>query len=110
MIKKLTGIDQEKFEEINVEEINELPAKRRVELIADKFATVSQEYEALKSEDICIPSFDESDIPVVSTEDVAETMKMVNVNKSSVNGDIPAKIVKHFAEQIAVPLTDVLNS
>ena len=72
--KKLTGFDQDKFDKVNVEEIRNLPSNQQAELIADKFASVSQEYEALKREDIVIPPFNESDIPIISTDQVVEAL------------------------------------
>ena len=109
-LKKLTGFDQDKFEKVNVEEIRNLPSNQQAELIADKFASVSQEYEALKREDIVIPPFNESDIPIISTDQVVEALKNMDVSKSSVKGDIPSKVLKHFADQIAVPMTEVINT
>ena len=108
--KKLTGFDQDKFEKVNVEEIRNLPSNQQAELIADKFASVSQEYEALKREDIVIPPFNESDIPIISTDQVVEALKNMDVSKSSVRGDIPSKVLKHFADKIAVPMTEVINA
>ena len=109
-LKKLTGFGQEKFEEVNVESIKDMTPKKQVEQIADKFASVSQEYEALKTEDITIPHFTASDIPIVNSDDVSETIESMDINKSSIIGDIPVKILKYFAKQISFPMTDVLNT
>ena len=53
--KKLTSFDQLKSEEIDVEEIKDLPSKEQAELIADNFAAISQEYDKLETDDIQIP-------------------------------------------------------
>ena len=37
-------------------------------------------------------------------------MASLDANKSNVKGDIPAKILKTFSKQIAVPMTDILNA
>ena len=58
--KKLTRFDQQTSENITVESIKDLPVAEQAELIADKFAQVSQEYEKLKNEDIEIPAFYEN--------------------------------------------------
>ena len=34
----------------------------------------------------------------------------MDVSKSSVRGDIPSKVLKHFADKIAVPMTEVINA
>ena len=108
--KKLTSFDQLKSEEINVEAIKDLPKKDQAELIADKFASVSQEYEKLKYEDIEVPEFSASDIPVVSIGDVRMSLAQMDTNKSNVKDDVPAKILKCFADQLAKPVADVINT
>ena len=109
-LKRLTGFGQEKFEEVNVEQIKDLSPEAQVEKIADKFASVSQEYEALRTEDIIVPQFNASDIPIIKNEEVCETLEAMDTNKSTVTGDIPAKILKKFAKQISLPMTDVINT
>ena len=34
----------------------------------------------------------------------------MDINKSTVNGDIPAKLLKHFSKKIAFPVANVINS
>ena len=34
----------------------------------------------------------------------------MDINKSTVTGDIPAKFLKKFAKQISLPMTDVINT
>ena len=34
----------------------------------------------------------------------------MDINKSTVNGDIPAKLLKHFSKQLAFPVANVINS
>ena len=84
-------------------------AKKQAELIADKFTSVSQEYEGLKKEDIRVPSFTAAEIPVVCKAEVSETLAGLDANKSNVKGNIPAKNLKTFSKQISVPMTDILN-
>ena len=109
-LKKLTSFDQMKAEEVVVEAIKDLPNNEQAELIADKFASVSQEYDSLKTEDILVPEFSESEIPVVSVEEVKMTLAQMDANKSNVKNDVPAKILKHFAGELAKPVADVINS
>ena len=61
-IKKLKSLDQH-TEELSVKAIKDLPVSEQAELIADKFASVSHEFEKLKTDDIEIPPFNEKDIP-----------------------------------------------
>ena len=91
-LKKLTSFDQQKTENISVENIKDLPVPEQAELIADSFARVSQEYEKLKDEDIEIPKFTDDEIPQFSEEDVRIILSQMDTNKSNVSGDIPARI------------------
>ena len=54
-IKKLKSLDQH-TEELSVKAIKDLPVSEQAELIADKFASVSKEFEKLKTDDIEIPT------------------------------------------------------
>jgi hypothetical protein len=109
-LKKITSYDQQKAEEIQVENIQDLPVPEQAELIADKFAQVSQEYEKLKTEDIEIPSFCVDDIPQFTEEQVKAALSEMDTKKSSVKGDVPAKIFKEFAGELSKPVKDVINS
>ena len=73
-LKKLTRFDQHQDEEIQVENIKEFTDAEQAELIANKFAAVSQEYKKLEKTDVKIPEFSESDIPVVTEKEVLETL------------------------------------
>ena len=109
-LKKMTSYDQLRSEEIIVESLKDFPMKAQAELIADKFSSVSQEYEKLIDSDVEVPVFSESEIPVISVEDVKLALAGMDTNKSNVKDDVPAKILKHFANELAAPMADVLNS
>ena len=109
-LKKLTSFDQHSSDELKVESIKDLPVKEQVELIADKFAEVSQEYEKLETEHINFPIFEEKDIPQVPEAEVIEALANMDTSKSNTKDDIPAKILKTFALQLGKPVTDIINS
>ena len=62
-LKRISNFDQIKSENIQVDEISHLSNKEQAEAIADSFAKISNEYEAIKKKDIKIPPFSTSDIP-----------------------------------------------
>ena len=76
-------------------------------MIADKFAKVSQQYERLKTDDVDVPQFSENDIPIVTTDDVIEVLSGLDTNKSNIQGDVPARIFKHFASQLGKPVASL---
>ena len=81
----------------------------QAEQIADKFAQVSQEYEKLKTEDINIPIFAEKEIPQFTEDEVRIILSQMDTNKSTVNGDIPAALLKYVCLFFAASLTDLFN-
>ena len=109
-MKKITSFDQQTSDEIEVEEIKDLPTDEQAELIADRFSAVSQEYDKLKSEDIQILPFTSDQIPQFSETQVKDVLSNLDTSKSNVNGDIPAKVLKACAVELAKPVTDLINS
>ena len=101
-MKKITSYDQLK---------NEVPiVEEQAEIIADKFAKIQNEYEPLQTEDISVPSFDKSEIPVFNVAKVWLALAKIDTNKSTVLGDFPAKLIKHFAAYLADPFTNIVNA
>ena len=109
-LKKITSFGQQKSDEIHVESIKDLPVLEQAELIADKFAQVSQEYDKLKTGDIEVPEFCEDDIPQFTEEQVKAVLSEMDTKKSNVKGDVPARILKQFAGELSRPVTVVINS
>ena len=51
-LKKITSFDQQKNDQPVVDEISHLSDQAQAEIIASKFASIPNEYDSLKSEDI----------------------------------------------------------
>ena len=109
-LKKLTNFNQLQTEKLVVDAIKDLPDSEQAEQIADKFSQVANEYEELKTEDIIIPPFNEADIHEFTVGEVQQVLSEIDANKSNVSGDIPAKLLKVFSSQMAVPITDLFNN
>ena len=109
-LKRICSYDQEKFDPLVCNEIELLSKEEQVEKIADHFCAVRQKFTALKTSAIEIPSFDKNTIPQFSELEVEKKLKEINPRKSVPEGDIPPNIIKQFAEQFKVPLTDIINS
>jgi hypothetical protein len=109
-LKQITSFDQQKREEANVDQISHLSNQEQSEIIADKFASIQHEYQALKTEDITVPPFTEKQIPQFQPSQVWFLLSTLNTSKSTVPGDFPAKLSKLFAAYLAEPLTDIINT
>ena len=108
-LKKITSHDQQE-EKVNIDEIRHLSDQAQAEIIADKFTSIPNEYNALKSEDISVPHFSPEEIPQVEPARVWLLLSRLKTNKATVPGDFPAKLTKMFAAYLAEPLTDIINS
>ena len=78
-------------------------------MIADKFCEIPNKFDALQKDDIVIPEYDEKSLPQFSPADVWIKLTELKPNKSTVPGDLPAKLVKLFAPYIAEPLCHIIN-
>ena len=99
-----------KTEQINVDEINHLPDDQQAEIIAEKFTYIQNIYEPLKTEDISVPPFAESEIPQFNPTQVWFVLSRLDTNKARVPGDFPARLIKQFAAYLAEPLSDIYNT
>ena len=109
-LKKITSFDQQKNDQPVVDEISHLSDQAQAEIIASKFASITNEYDSLKSEDISIPAFVESEIPQFTPAQVWFALSRIDTNKATVAGDFPARLIKQFAAYLAEPLTDIYNT
>ena len=109
-LKKMLRIDQNDFEKLVVEDIKDLPDHEQAERIADKFVEISLEYEKLETDDIKVPRFEESEIPIITEKEVFEALAEMDASKSSIAGDIPIKFWKLFAKELSKPVTNVINT
>ena len=109
-LKHICSFDQEKYNPIIWEEIDELTDSEQAKKIAKHFATPRNRYSALQECDIDIPAFDINSIPQFSYEKVKSLLDSLDPKKSVPPGDIPTKILKKFASELAIPVTNVINS
>ena len=108
-LKWISSYDQQKKEEIVVDEINHLSSIAQGEAIADSLSAVSNEYSKLKTEDINFEQFSEDSIPQFTKEEIHCFLENVKTKKSSVIGDIPAIVIKECAQHLCVPMTNIIN-
>ena len=110
-LKRMSSYDQLRTECINVDEIMDLSPKEQANRIADNFAKVSNEYSQLKTSDIDLSkAANLKPTPILEEYQVYEFLKRIKTNTSTVKNDIPAKLIKEFACELAKPLTDIINT
>ena len=57
-----------------------------------------------------VPPFEENQNPQFHPSEVWFALSRLDVNKSTVPGDFPAKLYKKFAAYLAEPLADIFNT
>ena len=101
----MAGQDQNKSSDISVEELVGLSEPEQADKIADHYASISNLYEPLKTEDFpgymnplkCSP-------PQVSPSKVAKIIRGMNKKAEAVPGDLPIKAISPFSEEFSIPL------
>ena len=97
-VKRMSSIDPTKNEHVSVQDIMDVPSETQAELIADNFSEISHLYQPLKSEDIQIPSLENSKpVPLFEPYQVYEKIKKMKKKASTVCGDIPWKVISEFS-------------
>ena len=95
---------------VEVDDIKAYSDEQQAEMIADRFAEVSSEYEPLDRQKIKFPPFNPTGISSFTESEVLNVLQNMNINKLTRNTDIPAKMLKIFARKIYKPLTLLINS
>ena len=93
-----------------VEELESLSDQAQAEKISDYYATISSEYQPIKSEDFPDYKAGEYKPPRISTSKVVKVIKSMNKQAAAVSGDLPRKIIDKFCDELSRPLAHLINS
>ena len=108
-LQRITNFNQEKAQKVQVDEISHLPDQAQAEAIADSFSAISNEYQPVQKDNICIPPFTKASIPQFKPHQIRKYLDRIKTNKSTAPGDIPARIIKDFSLFLCVPMADIIN-
>ena len=103
-------MDQGKSADVICEEIQNVSDQEQAEILADCFAGISNEYEAIKEDELTLNMEQMGELPQFTPLQVLGYIMKLKTNKSTVSGDIPASIIKKHAEFLCAPLATVLNT
>ena len=84
--------------------------QEQAEAIASSFSKISNEYDPIDRDQIEIPPHCSSDVPHYKPNQIWRYLERIKTNKSTTPGDIPAKIIKEFAQYLCLPVTDIINT
>ena len=110
-VKRMSSLDPTKEEKVLVEQLMGLPSSVQAELIADQFAAISNEYDPLKADEIDIPdSITSKPCPLFEPYQVYQKIVKMKKKSSTVQGDIPWRIILEYAVEFSSPLSNIFNS
>ena len=90
--------------------IRENDPSKLLEMVNDHLAEICQRIEPLQFDKLpaYLPSF--SDAPQLSFWEVYYELQKIDCHKSVAPGDLPPKLIKEFAFELAHPLSDIFNT
>ena len=97
------------MESLTVDKINHLSNEQQAEAIADSLSAISNEYKELRYEDFDFPNIPKGSFPQFSQGQIQRFLENIKTKKSTVLGDIPAKVIKECAQYICIPVTNLIN-
>ena len=110
-VKRMSGQSQGKDAASLVQDLIGMSSSAQAELIADKFAEISSEYEPLNSKDIQVLSLVDSRPHSLSDPyEMHSNINCMKKNVSSVNGDIPWRVILEYSVKLSTPLSHIYNS
>ena len=108
-LKWISSYDQQKKEEVMVDEISHLDNAQQGEAIADSLSEISNIYTSLQTKDISFQPIPEGSYPQFTQLEIRRYIENIKTKKSTVLGDIPARIIKECAEFLSIPVCDIIN-
>ena len=108
-IKKVCGINNKKKIFLsNPVNGKPLTSEDAAEEINKYFVNLTNDYSMIHEEHLVVGQ--NLELPTVARNSVIKKLQQVNVNKSSGPFDPPQKIIKRFAVEFSIPLTDIINT
>ena len=109
-VKRMGGISDSHTGLIQVEELEGISNSTQAEKIAQHYAKISNEYQALGKDDIPLSMYTTEELPpFVEAYEMYQRIKKMNSKKATVKDDIPMLIIKEFAAELSEPLAHILN-
>ena len=110
-LKRMSGVSKVRDEKITVEALSEIPTNQQSEIIADRFAEISNMYKPLEMKDIEIPhSANSKPIPLFEPHEIYHKIIKMKRKAANVAGDLPWKIIREFAAELSNPLCNIFNT
>ena len=111
-LKRMSGQEKCKQENILVDELIGLSDQEQADCIADHYSAISNQYDQVKNEDFpqyFNPIRQGAPVPKIEPLKVYQTIMKMNKNAATVPNDIPIKLVAEFSVELAFPLAHIID-
>ena len=109
-VKRMGGIAESRTGNTIVEDLEGISNENQAEKIAQHYSQVSNEYQALRKDDIPNHLYSTEELPpVVEAYQLYQRIMKMNSKKATVKDDIPMSLIKEFAAELSEPLAHILN-
>jgi hypothetical protein len=106
----MSGLEKDKPSDIIVEEISDHSNHDQAEMIADHYASISNQYEPLRKEDLPGDYSNHGKLPpYVAPFKVNKIIKSMNKKSATVLDDIPMRLIQTFSHDLSFPLSHIIN-
>ena len=110
-LRRMSSVDSLKNDEIFVQDLVHLSKEQQAEVIADSFTAISSQYQPITDRDFKVLNTDTTqEIPLFKPYQIHCKIQKMKKKASTVQGDIPWRIIREFSAELAEPLCNVLNS
>ncbi|XP_033111173.1 uncharacterized protein LOC117112210 [Anneissia japonica] len=107
-IGKMCGTSKNKNDSLNLN-IDESDPEKIREVINSKLSEICQHFESLQINRLSTYLPYKSPPPTLTFWEVYYRLKKLNCNKAAAPGDLPVRLIKTFAFELAVPLVNIFN-
>ena len=111
-VKRMSGQNNNRQENILVDELMGLNDQEQAECIADHYSAISNQYDPIDPNDFIEflnPIEHGHQVPKIEPLTVYQTILKMNKNAATVLNDIPIKLISEFAVELAFPLAHIVN-
>ena len=109
-IKRMGGMPGNVSGNIEVDELRGMSNQDQAEVIAQHYASVSNEYKALEDDDIASHLYStEEEPPAIEAYQMYEQIQKMSSKKATVCDDIPMRVIKEFSVELAEPLAHIVS-
>ena len=100
----MAGQDQQSADDLVIDELIGLSSSEQAETIADHYASISNLYKPIQTENFPNLKHHKCPTPKVTKLKVAKVIRNMNKKAAAVPGDLPMKLISIFSDQLGKPL------